>query len=57
MRQLWEAKEETGLDVTVLGPLDTFHFYRGSAREEAIVRRAFAALLARGGQAADRSAR
>jgi 8-oxo-dGTP diphosphatase len=33
---LREAKEETGLDVTVLGPLDTFHFYRGTAREEAI---------------------
>lgn len=31
-----EVKEETGLDVTVLGPLDTFHFYRGTAREEAI---------------------
>ena len=33
---LREAKEETGLDVTVLDLLDTFHFYRGSAREEAI---------------------
>jgi 8-oxo-dGTP pyrophosphatase MutT (NUDIX family) len=33
---LREAKEETGLDVTVLGLLDTFHFYRGPAREEAI---------------------
>jgi ADP-ribose pyrophosphatase YjhB (NUDIX family) len=33
---LREVKEETGLDVTVLGPLDTFHFYRGTAREEAI---------------------
>ena len=30
------AKEETGLDVTVLGLLDTFHFYRGTAREETI---------------------
>ena len=91
---LRDAKEETGLDVTVLGPLDTFHFYRGTAREEAIgitfhcrttggdltlssehveakwvpfeqllaldcsdwMRRAFAALLARGNQAAGRSA-
>lgn len=33
---LREAKDETGLDVTVLGLLDTFHFYRGTAREEAI---------------------
>jgi 8-oxo-dGTP pyrophosphatase MutT (NUDIX family) len=33
---LREAKEETGLDVTVLGLLDTFHFYRGTAREETI---------------------
>jgi 8-oxo-dGTP diphosphatase len=33
---LREVKEETALDVTVLGPLDTFHFYRGTAREEAI---------------------
>jgi 8-oxo-dGTP pyrophosphatase MutT (NUDIX family) len=33
---LREAKEETGLDVAVLGLLDTFHFYRGPAREEAI---------------------
>ncbi len=33
---LREAREETGLDVTVLGLLDTFHFYRGPAREEAI---------------------
>jgi ADP-ribose pyrophosphatase YjhB (NUDIX family) len=32
---LREVKEETGL-VTVLGLLDTFHFYRGTAREEAI---------------------
>ncbi len=90
---LREAKEETGLDVTVLGLLDTFHFYRGTAREGAIgitfhcratgsdlmlssehveARwvsfeqlldldcsnwiRAFAALLARGNQAAGRSA-
>jgi 8-oxo-dGTP diphosphatase len=31
-----EALEETGLMVEVLEPLDTFHFYRGTAREEAI---------------------
>ena len=31
-----EVKEETGLTVEVIGPLDTFHFYRGAAREEAI---------------------
>ena len=31
-----EALEETGLDVEVLDLLDTFHFYRGSGREEAI---------------------
>ena len=31
-----EAREETGLEVEVLGPVDTFHFYRGLAREEAI---------------------
>lgn len=31
-----EAKEETGLEVEVLGPLDTFHFYRGQSRTEAI---------------------
>jgi hypothetical protein len=28
--------KDHGLDVTVLGLLDTFHFYRGPAREEAI---------------------
>lgn len=28
-------KEETGLDVAVLGLLDTFHIYRATAREEA----------------------
>lgn len=33
---LREAREETGLDVEVLGPLDTFHFYRGPMREETI---------------------
>lgn len=31
-----EAREETGLDVEVLEPLDTFHFYRGPMREETI---------------------
>ena len=31
-----EAREETGLDVDVVGPVDTFHYYRGPAREEAI---------------------
>lgn len=31
-----EAKEETGLTVEVIMPLDTFHFYRGIGREEAI---------------------
>ena len=31
-----EALEETGLKVEVLQPLDTFHFYRGNAREEAV---------------------
>jgi len=31
-----EAKEETGLDVEVLGPIDAFHFYRGVARRETI---------------------
>ena len=24
-----EAREETGLDVDVVGPVDTFHYYRG----------------------------
>ncbi|MBI4636212.1 MAG: NUDIX domain-containing protein [Candidatus Rokubacteria bacterium] len=33
---LREAKEETGLSVDVIGPLDTFHFYRGRARAEAV---------------------
>jgi 8-oxo-dGTP diphosphatase len=33
---LREAKEETGLTIDVLGPLDTFHLYRGRAREKAI---------------------
>ena len=31
-----EALEETGLIVEILEPLDTFHFYRGAAREEVI---------------------
>src|SRR5215470_4425836 len=31
-----EAKEETGLDVEVVGPLNTFHFYRGQSATEAI---------------------
>lgn len=31
-----EAREETGLDVEVIEPVNTFHFYRGAAREEAI---------------------
>ena len=31
-----EAREETGLDVEILGVVDTFHYYRGAAREEAI---------------------
>lgn len=31
-----EAREETGLDVEVLDPLDAFHFYRGPTREETI---------------------
>ena len=29
-----EALEETGLTVEVLEPLDSFHFFRGKAREE-----------------------
>jgi 8-oxo-dGTP pyrophosphatase MutT (NUDIX family) len=31
-----EAREETGLDVDVLEVVDTFHYYRGPAREETI---------------------
>ena len=31
-----EAKEETGLDVDVLGLIDAFHFYRGAERRETI---------------------
>ena len=31
-----EAREETGLDVEIVGPVDAFHYYRGPAREEAV---------------------
>jgi len=31
-----EAREETGLEVEIVGPVDTFHYHRGAAREEAI---------------------
>src|SRR5262245_32260452 len=31
-----EVREETGLQVEIVGPVDTFHFYRGAAREETI---------------------
>ena len=31
-----EAREETGLEVEVVGLVDTFHYYRGAAREETI---------------------
>ena len=31
-----EAKEETGLDVEVVRPIDAFHFYRGVERRETI---------------------
>ena len=31
-----EAREDTGLEVEVLEPLDTFHFYGGPMREETI---------------------
>ncbi len=31
-----EAKEETGLDVEVLAPIDAFHFFRGAERRETI---------------------
>ncbi len=33
---LREAKEETGLDVEVMGTIDAFHFYRGAERRETI---------------------
>ena len=31
-----EVREETGLQVEVMGPVDTFHFYRGASSEETI---------------------
>ena len=31
-----EAREETGLEVQVVRPLDTFHFYRGTSQVETI---------------------
>jgi mutator protein MutT len=31
-----EVREETGLQVEILGPVDTFHFYRGASREEVV---------------------
>jgi 8-oxo-dGTP diphosphatase len=31
-----EAREETGLEVEIVRPVDAFHYYRGPAREEAI---------------------
>ena len=31
-----EVAEETGLAVEIVGPLDTFHFYRGATRVETI---------------------
>jgi 8-oxo-dGTP pyrophosphatase MutT (NUDIX family) len=31
-----EVREETGLQVDIIGPVATFHFYRGAAREETI---------------------
>ena len=31
-----EVREETGLHVEIIGPVDTFHFYRGASREEVI---------------------
>ena len=31
-----EVREETGLQVEIVGPVATFHFYRGDAREELI---------------------
>jgi mutator protein MutT len=31
-----EVREETGLEVDIVGPIATFHFYRGAAREEAV---------------------
>ncbi len=31
-----EVREETDLKVEIVGPVDTFHFYRGASREETI---------------------
>lgn len=31
-----EVREETGLQVEIMGPVATFHFYRGAASEELI---------------------
>ena len=31
-----EVREETGLEVDIVEPVATFHFYRGDAREEAV---------------------
>jgi len=31
-----EVREETGLQVEIMGPVDTFHFYRGASCEEVI---------------------
>ena len=31
-----EVREETGLQVDIVGPVATFHLYRGAAREEVI---------------------
>ena len=31
-----EVREETGLQVEIVGPVDTFHFHRGASREEVI---------------------
>jgi 8-oxo-dGTP diphosphatase len=31
-----EVREETGLEVDIVEPVTTFHFYRGASREEAV---------------------
>jgi mutator protein MutT len=31
-----EVREETGLEIDIIEPVATFHFYRGAAREEAV---------------------
>ena len=31
-----EVREETGLEVDIVEPITTFHFYRGAAREETV---------------------